>query len=185
MTPAERNHSVTEEKCVAIVFAYKTFDKYLHAAAFAIQTDHPGLTWVNTLKNPAGRLARWAPFLARYNYSIGYRMCAKEYSSLKMDSKATSGMLESTAGTRSVLTHNLLLSTGAMDTNKNTSECKYRLFPRHTDHVFRPDFTLPSREMIFGNNVRKQFVSSLQSQTYIQNIRSQKFLKVFYQWYVK
>lgn len=73
LSAAERNYTVTEKECLAIIFALKKFDMYLDGATFTIQTDHQALTWLKNLKNPAGRLARWALTLQGYNFSIEYR----------------------------------------------------------------------------------------------------------------
>ncbi|XP_064467809.1 uncharacterized protein LOC135378652 [Ornithodoros turicata] len=73
LTSPERNYTVTEKECLAIMFALNKFDMYLDGAKFAIQTDHQALTWLSRLKNPAGRLARWSLTLQRYDFSIEYR----------------------------------------------------------------------------------------------------------------
>ena len=73
LSAAERNYTVTEKECLAIIFALKKFDMYLDGATFTIQTDHQALTWLKNLKNPAGRLARLALTLQGYNFSIEYR----------------------------------------------------------------------------------------------------------------
>lgn len=73
LTPAERNYSVAERECLAIIHALKRFDMYLDGATFEIQSDHLALSWLRGLKNPAGRLARWALTLQQYDYSIVYR----------------------------------------------------------------------------------------------------------------
>ncbi|XP_077529616.1 uncharacterized protein LOC144142061 [Haemaphysalis longicornis] len=46
---------------------------FLDGACFTIQTDHQALSWLHRLQNPAGRLARWALALQRYDYSIEYK----------------------------------------------------------------------------------------------------------------
>lgn len=58
LLPAERTFSVTKKECLAIVFALKKPDTFLDGARFVIQTDHQARSWLQRLKNPAGRLAR-------------------------------------------------------------------------------------------------------------------------------
>ncbi|KAM7290029.1 uncharacterized protein ISCGN_030157 [Ixodes scapularis] len=73
LTPPERNYSVTEKEGLAVMFTLKKFDLYLDGTTFVIQTDHAALTWIQRLKEPAGRLARWAVTLQRYFYTVEYR----------------------------------------------------------------------------------------------------------------
>uniref|UniRef100_A0A224Z7U7 RNA-directed DNA polymerase n=1 Tax=Rhipicephalus zambeziensis TaxID=60191 RepID=A0A224Z7U7_9ACAR len=73
LTGAERNYSVTEKECLAIIFALKKFDMFLDGTEFVIQTDHQALSWLKRLPNPSGRLARWALTLQRYDYVIEYK----------------------------------------------------------------------------------------------------------------
>lgn len=73
LTPPERNYTVTEKECLAIMFALRKFDMYLDGAKFTVQTDHQALTWLKRLNNPAGRLARWCLTLQSYDFSVEYR----------------------------------------------------------------------------------------------------------------
>jgi hypothetical protein len=46
---------------------------YLEGYRFTMLTDHQSLKWLRAIKNPAGRLARWAIFLQQHDFDIRYR----------------------------------------------------------------------------------------------------------------
>ena len=50
-----------------MIYAYKQFQVYLHGYKFTVITDHASLSWLQNLKEPEGRLARWALKLQPYN----------------------------------------------------------------------------------------------------------------------
>ena len=66
----ERNYSVTERECLAIIFGVKKFQKYLYGKEFVIQTDHGALAYLQKSKLDNGRLMRWALYLQSYRYRI-------------------------------------------------------------------------------------------------------------------
>jgi hypothetical protein len=66
----ERNYSVIERECLAIVFAVKKFQNYLYGREFGIQTDHKPLTYIRICKNESARIMRWSLFLQKYNFRI-------------------------------------------------------------------------------------------------------------------
>lgn len=66
LTSAERNYTVAEKECLAILFALKKFDMVVESTSFAVETDHQALVWLSCLQEPSGRLARW--YLAPGNW---------------------------------------------------------------------------------------------------------------------
>ena len=72
LTTPERQYSVIERECLAVVFAVKHFRHYLLGRPFSLHTDHQPLQWLSAQKME-GRLWRWALALQEFDFEIKYR----------------------------------------------------------------------------------------------------------------
>ena len=72
LTSAERNYSVIQHECLAIIFALKQFQHYLLGRPFLLNTDHAPLQWLSAQKME-GMLCRWALALQEYDFKLVYR----------------------------------------------------------------------------------------------------------------
>ena len=72
LSSAEKNYSVIQRKCLAIIFALKQFRHYLLGCKFSLFTDHAPLQWLLSQKME-GLLARWALTFQEYDFIIVHR----------------------------------------------------------------------------------------------------------------
>ena len=71
LTSPERNYSVIQRECLAIVFALKQFCHYLLGRSFKLYTDHAPLQWLSAQKME-GMLCRWSLAIQEYDFIIVY-----------------------------------------------------------------------------------------------------------------
>ena len=68
----QKETSVIQRECLAIVFALKQFRHYLLGCHFKLSTDHATLQWLSSQKME-GLLARWALATQEFDFTITYR----------------------------------------------------------------------------------------------------------------
>ncbi|GFV15300.1 retrovirus-related Pol polyprotein from transposon opus [Trichonephila clavipes] len=66
LSAAERNYTVTERECLAVVWALNKFRTYLGSLPIKVITDHAALTHLTNGKNLSNRMIRWALKLAEF-----------------------------------------------------------------------------------------------------------------------
>ena len=66
----ERNYSVIEKECLAIIWGFEKFRKYLYGVKFLLETDHKPLSYMQTAKVLNPRIMRWAIKLQPYRFRI-------------------------------------------------------------------------------------------------------------------
>lgn len=72
LNSAERNYSVTEKECLAVIFGISKFERYLYGRKFTLQVDHQPLAYLGQAKLTNGRLMRWSLYLQQYNVHVQY-----------------------------------------------------------------------------------------------------------------
>ena len=85
---AERNYSVIQRECLAIIYALKQFRHYLLGRHFMLLTDHAPLQWLAGQKME-GLLARWALAAQEYDFTISYRKGAANTNADTLSRKQT------------------------------------------------------------------------------------------------
>ena len=69
----ERNYSVSEKECLAVVWACTILRPYLERTHFDLYTDHQALKWMMILGNTSGRLERRRLRLMEYDFTVHYK----------------------------------------------------------------------------------------------------------------
>ncbi|CDF40830.1 unnamed protein product [Chondrus crispus] len=73
LASAERNYSVSEKECLAVIWAVQTLRPYLYGEHFIVHTDHASLRWLMNVTDPSGRLIRWRLRLSEFDFEIKYK----------------------------------------------------------------------------------------------------------------
>lgn len=62
----------TEKELLAIIYSVMKLRTYLLGNKFIIETDHKGLTFLNSTQFLNARLIRWSLFLQQYDFDVIY-----------------------------------------------------------------------------------------------------------------
>lgn len=71
LTSAEKNYSVQELECLAVVFGIKKFRQFVECGSFLVYNDHSSLQWVlNTKEDKQARIWRRCMFLQAFDFKV-------------------------------------------------------------------------------------------------------------------
>ena len=70
----EKKYSITEREALSVVIAIQKWRLYLLGNHFTVVVDYQVLKWLRSLRDPTGRLARWALTLQGYDFTIQYHL---------------------------------------------------------------------------------------------------------------
>ena len=75
MIPAEQNYEMHDQELLAIVKSFKHWRHYLEGSQQPVEvlTDHANLRYFMVMKELSRRQARWAEYLAAFDFDIQYR----------------------------------------------------------------------------------------------------------------
>lgn len=73
LTSTQRKYNVAERECLAVLTALDKFRPYIEGVHFTVITDNSSLLWLKTLKDPMGRLGRWALRMQSYDFELRHR----------------------------------------------------------------------------------------------------------------
>lgn len=73
LSSAQRKYQTTERECLAVLMAIEKFRPFIEGTKFTVVTDHASLLWLQNLKDPSGRVGRWALRLQAYDFNLVHR----------------------------------------------------------------------------------------------------------------
>ncbi|GFX95413.1 hypothetical protein TNCV_3684651 [Trichonephila clavipes] len=73
LNKAERNYTVTERECLAVIWALNKFKTYFGPLPVKVITDHAALTKLTNGENLSSRMIRWALKLSEFNIEWEHR----------------------------------------------------------------------------------------------------------------
>jgi len=106
LSSAERNYSVYQKECLAILRAIEYFKQYLQGTHFTVFTDHFSLASILNWKDPPMRIARWLQIFGEYNFTAKYKRGSTHYQADAM-SRLESIYVQKDCSKGAVLVNNL------------------------------------------------------------------------------
>jgi hypothetical protein len=76
LLPRQRNYSVIELECFAIINAVRRFEQYIYGRKVIVSTDHAPLQFLHNMTHSNSRLARWSLFLQKFDLQPLYKCAA-------------------------------------------------------------------------------------------------------------
>lgn len=73
LSSTQQKYHTTERECLAVVLSIEKFRPYIEGSNFTVITDHASLLWLQNLKDPTGRVGRWALRLQGYDLALEHR----------------------------------------------------------------------------------------------------------------
>src|SRR2546423_7844841 len=74
LNKAETNYGITDQECLAIVWAVKHFEQYLGLLPFKVVTDHSALKFLQTADMLSEKRARWIMYLQQFKFEIVHKL---------------------------------------------------------------------------------------------------------------
>ena len=70
LTKPEQAYCTTRKELLAVVLALKHFQPYVYGRTTVLRTDNAAVSWMRSLKNPTGQVARWLQGLGEYDLIV-------------------------------------------------------------------------------------------------------------------
>ena len=70
MSQAETKYSTTKREALAVIYACKKFQHYLHGYWIVFHIDHDSLKYLVNKPDLSGRIARWILLLQEFTYEV-------------------------------------------------------------------------------------------------------------------
>ena len=73
MTRHKQAYCATWKDLLAVISSIKNFYHYLYGQDILLRTDNSAVSWIKSMKNPTGQVARWLQELETYNLTVTHR----------------------------------------------------------------------------------------------------------------